>query len=484
MPQQRGTAFGLEFAVELDFVDEVAYDAERTGALIRVRAQGGGRAANADVFAEIIVMDCSLSMASHGKITAAKRAACAAIDALDDGVYLAVIAGNHGSRVLFPANGRLARVDAGVRAKARGRVLGLMPDGGTAIGRWLTAAGDLFEAAAPSGAVCHVALYTDGHDEHETEQELRAALDRCADRFVCDARGLGDDWDFAPLLSIAEALHGDARAVVEVSDLAADFVQLTRSARRLVVPRAYLGLGLDARFRLDYIRQLLPVEADLTQQRQVAGKDPRDLHIPLGAWAADTRDYRLSLTFDADTLPVGEVIRAARVSLLTEAADGTRTERVAAPFAIKRSEVGAPPPPQADNHTWAENNYFLGEAMRDFATGYLAKQFAEADQQLARALELAELLGDAVRLRQLREVADFSGGEVHARRGLRGGLISGIALGSKHTTAMSRGASSLVDGTAREPEVVRVCPSCGQLTYGEDAEVCEACRTPLAGEAP
>jgi Mg-chelatase subunit ChlD len=46
---------------------------------------------------EIIMIDCSGSMARHGKIAAARQAAAVAIDAIRDGVTFAVVAGNQGT---------------------------------------------------------------------------------------------------------------------------------------------------------------------------------------------------------------------------------------------------------------------------------------------------------------------------------------------------------------------------------------------------
>src|SRR2546429_662 len=83
-------------------------------------------------------------------------------------------------------------------------------------------------AAATAGIIRHAVLYTDGKNEHESRPELDAALTACADRFICDVRGVGDDWDYTELLHIAGALHGDATAVLRIADLADDFTGLMR----------------------------------------------------------------------------------------------------------------------------------------------------------------------------------------------------------------------------------------------------------------
>ena len=479
MPEPRADALGLDFTVELDLVVEVANDARQTDALITVRASRGEGPAAAEAFAEILIMDRSLSMASHGKLTEAKRAACAAIDALGDGVYLGIIAGNQGSEIIFPAGGGLARVDAEVKAAAKQRVRGLVADGGTAIGQWLTHAAELFEEAAPAGAVCHAALYTDGRNQLQSPQDLELSLARCADRFVCHPRGLGEDWDYVTLLRIAEALHGEARAVVEISDLAADFARLTRDAQRLLVPRVYLGLlRLGPLFRVGRIRQVSPVEAELTHQRPGEG---RDVHVPLGAWSAGSRQYRLSLTFDAETLPVEEELQAARVTLLAEAADGTRRECVVGvPLPVRRSEFGAPLPAPSREFTNVERFHELGETIRACADAWLAREFAEAGRELGRAIQLAEALGDTVRLRLLNAIADVEDGRTIVRRDATRGQIQELGVWSRAPGVMSDKAVNDLE----EPVEVHVCPACGEETQGQDALACESCGRRFVDEAP
>src|ERR1700730_8482263 len=91
----RGVALGLKFTLELDVAGDLAFNAKRADALVTVRARSDGGAPGETAFAEILIMDHSRSMASRGKIGEAKRAACAAIDALHDGAYLGIVAGHH-----------------------------------------------------------------------------------------------------------------------------------------------------------------------------------------------------------------------------------------------------------------------------------------------------------------------------------------------------------------------------------------------------
>jgi Mg-chelatase subunit ChlD len=219
-PVNGGAAPGLDFTLEINATRDLAADASRVEALVTVKAHQAGMAAPAARAVEVLIMDRSRSMMDENKIHEAHRAACAAIDALPGGMLLGIIAGNHAAEPVFPSAGGLAGVDAGTKAAAKRQVMGLRPEGGTEIGRWLTAAGELFATGPDAGFVRHAVLYTDGKNEHETPEALDAALSACADRFVCDVRGVGGEWHYAELRHIAEMLHGDATAVLRIPDLA------------------------------------------------------------------------------------------------------------------------------------------------------------------------------------------------------------------------------------------------------------------------
>lgn len=479
-PQQREDAPGLRFALDVFSTEALPFDARRLDALITVRGYtDGAPAAPAGPFAEVLVMDRSLSMAADGKIAEAKRAACAAIDALPDGAYLGVVAGNHQGRVVFPSGGAPARVDAAVRHEAKECIRGLTPLGGTRIGRWLRQAADLFaalDAGTDPGIVRHVALYTDGRNEHEEPEELEHALGSCADRFVCDVRGLGEDWDYAELLRIAEALHGEAAAVIEVSDLTEDFARLMGEVRRLLVPRVYLGLHLNERFRVGFVRQARPVEADLTAQ--VHG-DGRDFAVPLGSWAAESRQYRLCLTYEPEALKVGEEIRAARVTMLAETPGGSREPRSGTvSVRARRLATSDIPGPAPAPLTAEEQGHDLGMAMRACARAFLDGQFDAADRELREAVALARALGAAERLRLLESltVLDASG-RVRINRQTARGLIQYLGVESSRTGPVPQeivAALTLPPGAFAEP-VVRICPGCRKATSGPKVNVCENC---------
>lgn len=218
---------GLDFTIEIGAMRDLAVGADRVEALITVKASPGlladpsvadmavASAAAADAagarLAEVLIMDRSMSMQADNKIPEASRAACAAIDALPDGALLGIIVGNHRARPLYPAAGGLAVVSADAWTDARQRVMALLPDGGTRIGRWLTAAAGAFAAVSAAGGVRHAVLCTDGKNEHETLAKLDAALARA--RTGSPARcGFGQDWDYREVRRVADALGGEAAA--------------------------------------------------------------------------------------------------------------------------------------------------------------------------------------------------------------------------------------------------------------------------------
>src|SRR5206468_1866056 len=64
--------------------------------------------------------------------------------------------------------------------------------------------------------------------------------------------------------------------------------------------------------------------------------DGMAVDVPLGPWEQQTRRYQLSLQFDPAALPVEDDVRAARVELLAEIADGTRERRASAALVVRR----------------------------------------------------------------------------------------------------------------------------------------------------
>src|SRR5579864_387071 len=175
--------------------------------------------------AEIIIIDCSGSMEyPHTKIAEARAATAAAIDVVRDGVLFSVIAGTNLAFPVFPVDGSMAVADQGSRAAARQAVAGLRAGGGTAIGQWLGLARQIFMAYPAS--LRHAILLTDGKNQHETPEQLAAAIGQCEGLFSCDCRGVGTDWEVSELRRISTALLGTVDIVPDPSGLAADFAAM------------------------------------------------------------------------------------------------------------------------------------------------------------------------------------------------------------------------------------------------------------------
>lgn len=498
---------GLNFAIEIDATDELARDADRVDALITVTASAFGQAGGRARLAVVLIMDRSLSMIRAMKMPEAQRAACAAIDALPDGALLAIIAGNRKAETVFPARGGLAVVDARAKKTAKRLVMGLRPDGGTAIGRWLTAAGQAFAAEPAAGAICHAVLYTDGKNEHETPEELSAALDSCADGFTCDVRGLGDDWDYRELLHISEALHGDATAVLQIADLAKDFTELVERAQRLMVPRAYLRLRPGKRFAIASFAQTHPVLVDLTGRLRRA--DGSAMDAPLGSWQPGTRHYELTLRFTPDTLPFDEDLRAARVELLAETAAAEREVSASAALVVRRFATPGSPTIHAADPLRSGKERQLLAAMQACADAWLDRRYDDADAELGDALRLAREVDDPRRLRLLESAAVIGhDGVPRARSDVSPGTMQQIGLDATKTGTLTarphRPAPVPAAGPVGQPpdqpvgqprdqsidppggqpaEVRRTCRACGQVTTARYVNRCEACGEPFGGQA-
>jgi Ca-activated chloride channel family protein len=501
-PVNGGAAPGLDFTIEIDATRDLGADVFRAEALITVTAHPAGAAAPAAAAVEVLIMDRSRSMMGENKIHEAHRAACAAIDALPDGVLLGIIAGNRTAEPVFPAAGGLAVIDAGTRAAAKRQVMSLRPEGGTEIGRWLAAASELFAAGPAAGFVRHAVLYTDGKNEHETPAALDAALSACADRFVCDVRGVGGDWHHAELRHIAEMLHGDATAVLRIADLAEDFTQLMHRVQRLVVPRAYLRIQPRGSFRISAIAQTYPVRVDLTRHQRPAdgaaldsaAPDGMAVDVPLGPWEQQTRRYQLSLQFDPAALPVEDDVRAARVELLAEIADGTRERRASAALVVRRHATPDFRTVVPESLTRVEKERELSLAMQACADAWLNGRAADADDELDLAIRLAREVRDG-RLPLLEGVA-VTGPDGHAR--LRPDVTPGEMqrLGLDSTKTAFAGTGTVAENGTRAPGrslgrspappavAGRACSRCGATTRAAHLRFCEACGAPFDGGVP
>ena len=458
---------GLWFELIVDATRELARDADSLAALVTVAARrsehGAGMASSA---AEVIIMDRSLSMHRHGKLAEAKRAVVAAIDTLSAGTYFAVIAGNHTAEQAYPPGGALRRATAEAKIEARNEVANIEAVGGTAMSTWLTLADKLFDHAPD--AIRHAVLFTDGINEHETSGQLDSALDACRDRFVCDVRGIGVDWNPGELRRIADALQGEVEAIIDIADLRDDFTRLMAHAQTLVVPRAYLRLKLDPHFRLESVRQIRPAENDLTSHRIPADGGVTD--IPLLAWGEESRDYLVKLRVEPGPPPRDE-LRAARIDVVAESRPGQPLVPCARPAALAvRWLAHREGPPVHPRVTEALDAARLSAATQAGLAAYARGDPTTAVREFGAAVLIARSLGATAHLARLRRVVTIDEFDrVQLRTQISPEDLRIVDTGSvNHRPGPPPPGSARMAGQA----AIRRCPR-GHVTMTPDARYCE-----------
>jgi Ca-activated chloride channel family protein len=429
--------------------EESDMDAILTISARDLAAAAGGIAPEA---AEIVLVDCSVSMGHPGsKMVAARRATIAAIESVRDGTHFAVVEGTDRARMVYPREERTRIATPRSKAEAEVAVEGLHPNGGTAMGTWLALARRLL--APHPEAIRHVVLLTDGRNESEPQESLGTELAACAGRFSCDARGIGDGWEPEELLRIVSALGGSADAVRSEAELEPDFRELMRAAMGKVVPASRIRIKTMKGVRLRFVKQIFPVLDDLSERiREV---DARTFEFDAGAWGDETREYQLCLVVEYGDRPMGEDRRLARVDLLvngTVAVDGSP-----APILVnwtddaRLSSVIGPKLSRYAEH--AE----LKEAIDAGYAAYQAGERERAAAEWARASSLATRLGNERvlgRLRHVVEVDDDGRGRLRGDAGEAESKWLRIASRDTRSSAPSQGPSGISHAAAR------ACPTC------------------------
>jgi hypothetical protein len=287
----------------------LALGATEVNAIVTVAssgAEGGRRTAGAT---EIIIVDCSGSMQAEGRMVAARQAAKAAVNCIDDGVRFAIIAGVSTAQQLFPAPGQLAVAAPETRAQAVSAIDRLQANGGTAMGAWLKLAGQLF--AQRPGDIAHAILLTDG-ENGEYQGYLEGVLRELAGTFTCDCRGVGTNWTVSELRKIATAMLGTVDIVARPQDLAEAFEQMMTAAMGKTSADVQLKVWTPVNATVRFVKQVEPQVLDLTGKRVQDG--PRAGRYPLGAWGSESRDYHVCV--DVTPGAAGDEMLAARVSVV------------------------------------------------------------------------------------------------------------------------------------------------------------------------
>ncbi|GAA2457130.1 VWA domain-containing protein [Actinomadura vinacea] len=314
-----------QFSIKVDQNQFLPEGGREVHAIVSVEATGGPVASAAAVSAaEVIIIDTSGSMSyPDTKLRSAIAAAQTAIDTIRDGVYFAVVSGANSAAMVYPGATSLVQADERTRREAKHALGRLQAHGGTAIGSWLLLANQLFDPH--QNGIRHAILLTDGKNQHETAQQLDAALASCTGRFVCDCRGVGTDWEVAELRKISSALLGTVDIVADPQDLVADFQAMTEAAMGKNVADVALRVWTPQNAELRFVKQVMPSVEDLTGKRAEAGPQAGD--YPIGAWGAESRDYHISVE-----VPPGElnkVLRAAWVKLVVPGAPGEEPQVLA-----------------------------------------------------------------------------------------------------------------------------------------------------------
>lgn len=377
--------------------------------------------------AQVIVIDCSGSMGMPpAKLDSATQATAAAIDTLREGVPFAVIAGTHKANVVYPHTPRLMPATADTREAAKETVRQLGADGGTAIGRWLALAHQLF--AGHQDKICHTILLTDGKDEHETEEDLDAALATCSGAFSCDARGVGADWQPDELRKIATELLGTWDLVREPSELEADFRAMTQRAMRKTVADVMLRLWTPRGAVVPLIQQVEPTIEDLTRRRVESGTRTGD--YPIGAWGSEDRAYHLLVRLAPGQ--VGEELLAARASVVAQGEHGGGTEKLAQGLVravwTDDPELASRMDPTVAHYTGQEE---LHRGIQQALQARDAGDMDTASSWFRKAIERGKELGRSDTVTLIRAMFDPATGVVRGKDDREGQRLDAIDLDRK-----------------------------------------------------
>jgi hypothetical protein len=389
------------FTVDVDQNQYLPEDGRIVDAVVTVTSGATPTPTASTAAAEIIIVDCSGSMdVPQTKIGSARAAVAAAIDVIRDGTAFAIVAGTSQAWPVFPTDGTMAIADPDTRAAAKQAAARLRASGGTAIGQWLRLAGSIFQTyRAP---LRHAILLTDGKNQHESAEQLAAAIALSDGLFSCDCRGVGTDWEVAELRRISSALLGTVDIIPDPAGLAEDFTAMMENAMGKQVANVALRVWTPQHAVVQFVKQVAPEVADLTDRR--AQSSPQAGDYPTGAWApGESRDYHVAVA--VNPAGVGQEMLAARVSLVASSASGSEVLGQGLVRAVWTDN------PELSTKINARVAHYTGQAeMADLIQDGLEarKQGDEetATAKLGRAVALAEKSGNEDTAKLLAKVVD------------------------------------------------------------------------------
>ena len=384
-----------------EFISEGATDVH---AVVSVTCTGAGEAGKAPGVgergaAEIIIVDSSGSMLDD-KIVEARRAAAAAVDAILDGTWFAIIAGTHVATRIFPyPNARvpMVRMEPGARNAAKEAIGMLDADGGTAIGSWLRLAAQLFDTV-PQAVQRHAILLTDGQNQSEKASQLDAAITAVTGKFQCDCRGVGADWEVAELRQVSTALLGTVGLIADPAAMKADFEELVRQAMGRGVAEATLRVWAPHGSQVLFVRQVSPTVEDLTPRRVEV--NALTGAFPTGAWGDESRDYHVAVRVPPQ--PVGSERLAARVQLMVR--DEVVSQGLVKARWSNDDALTTRIDPAVAHYTGQAE---LAQAIQEGLAAKASGDEATATTKLGRAVALAAETGNDEATSKLRKVVDI-----------------------------------------------------------------------------
>jgi len=402
-----------EFSAEVyqnEFLPDGGTDVHAVVTVACTGAGAAGQVGGGDA-AEIVIVDTSGSM-GEVNIRMAQDAAVAAIDQIIDGTWFAVIAGTHEARLAFPA-GRaelgMAQMDAASREAAKRAVSSFRADGGTAMGTWLTMASRVF-ATVPSLAQKHAILLTDGENQHETPEQLTAAIHAAQGQFQCDCRGVGSAWQVAEVRRIAQALMGTVDIIPTGAQMAATFETLMRQSMGRGVASAFLRVWAPQGAQVLFVRQVSPTVEELTSRRQEV--NALTSAYPTGSWGDESRDYHVAVRLSAKG--IGQEQLAARVQLAV--ADQVVAQGLVKAMWSNDDTLTTRINPEVAHYTGQTE---LADAIQEGLAAKAMGDDATATAKLGRAVQLAAETGNdeaTAKLKKVVDIDDPNAGTVRLRR--------------------------------------------------------------------
>lgn len=379
------------FVISAHYNDFLSPDATRVDAVITVTAERG-RDAPVIPAAQVLLIDRSGSMQGR-RIEAARQAAAAAVRTMPDGTLFAIVSGGDDARNVYPGKG-LAVADRGTREAALRAIRLISADSLTHMSAWLAEARDLLKGARAT--VKHAILLTDG-ENGEAAGVLEKVLRSCKGVFVCDARGVGEDWRATELRLIADVLGGSADGLVDPGGLAAEFASITAATVARIAGDVALRLWTPPDATIVSLREVWPRARDLGEPRKV-DRFTRD--HPTGAWGAESRDYHLVASLPSG--PVGDERLLARVAVV---AGGTvRAQALITAERTTDARLAALIDPKVAHY---RDQRVLATAIRAGLAAHRSGDAVTAAAELGRAVRMAAGTGNQQALDTLAAIVDI-----------------------------------------------------------------------------